>query len=685
MLPKKPLKNTIACIAACLVFSANSKADHNRSLTVLGIGLMATGSPAMITGFGGYKLIDLFNKSLVPELEQLKLEKFEELEAMSREAFEQFKSLKEDAFGPASISLKHISLEEWVARSGKKIVEIISDSTNDQTYKLDREFAQNFFNTAAVKRISADKDIYAIAGMSETEYLDFFNDLLGVNGEFDFKSMHEFDRMLIHYNEQLMAETDEKLKLVDEFAVLEQEESYVYTQVEINQKKKNQLEKQIGCVESDIQDSSEEAFEEMKNNGVLSPNDDMILKKAVSFYLHKLEEERDFLSLKRQKFELQTCLNGEAIRELENEKSLKVKDIENLRELEINWENLKSFEKIIISFNVSLNRTLEGLRKKKDEIDNYQPLENLREIRSNRETALKKLEGSRRFQSLTENIISFLKNREADESGAYEYDRNRYFANARVKLQEEKNQLIAYNGEIRALYYNALLESSNFERQKYLFSLIDKISEVVKNTIILETTPKAINILRDQTEDVFGVLGKTIGSEKLARDIAISLEASLKKSVRELSFKEYRVLGWLHSPTMTIVDTISTESLTSIISSSLKSAELQINDVELIDDLKERILIQRVNYVVEEQTKRFVDEAKKSLVFESLHLSMFIERGTDKFDDYSSKKLKTFREEKIPHLAFTDEAKNYSLLVGAVGTAMVVSGGSLVYFSLPSK
>ena len=711
MFPLMRFKIVIASLSASLFFSSNLAAEQNRASLVLGMGFMAFGSNVMVAGLGGYGALEAVDRALLPELEKKKREEFQKLSVQSKEAFEHIRSLENEAFGPSSIPEERIPLDEWIARSGKKIIEIIRLSFKEQTFTIDRDFAKDFFETPAAKRVfPTERSKLEICGMSESDYTNHFNDLLGISaGEFDFESMLEYDRMIIQYQERRMLEIDQKLRLVDDFAILEQKEDAEFSKKLKYKRSKGTLADQINALMNEmrsVNDSAVEIEAKVKSLEPLNDYEISLIRDSLRAHIELLESKIAELEMKQEKLNpskepLEPGPKNDDLKNLEEEKLAIEAKIVELKKIRGSLPDF-TFHEVKASID-SYKRHLEKkLNENEIEMKKFSDAEE-QVILSLQKIKIKQLEAVERLEKIAgdsgkESDLAYFhkvslffdkqKNMliaHPEEERNLGFKHNNFFALQRGDLQSKKQELGEINGQIKKLYSDILLDESSASGQKYLFDLIDQISHTAKNTFVNETSPAAIKVLRQSTKDVFSDLGHSIGSEKLAQNIAVKMEKSLKESVSKLSFKDYTFLGYLHSPVVSMVDTINEESLSKVIEASLKAVELQINDIELIDREKERILTQEINNVVEAQTLRLIEEIKLAIIFESLHFSIFAKKKTEELDDYATKVLKDVGDAKLPEIEFIDRSKKFSLAVGVVGAAMMVAGGTLAYSSLASE
>ena len=714
MFRNRRLDLIIICLTLQFSYPTGLVANQNRMLPVLGMNLIALGSPVLLLGFGGYGIFSAAEKRALPEMEKKGLE-----------LVEQFEGLKNKTLGPSTIPLDSIPINEWINRSGYKIAEIIKSSLSDAPGKTELEFLELFFKLTKVRAAMLSEegllpgteiDVLRIS-QSRKIILDkledpevFFYNLLGITaGKFDFFTMLQCDRLIIDYNKKQIGEIDTKLEWIDVFAILEKKEDHLYAQAELRERKisaidaeANSLREAIGYLEDGtIQSMYSEAFQNIS----LGFKEFEILQKVVVFQLEQYETKLN--SLRKRKAILllnqsDAAPSMDTLQEMElKEKEIdrayaQCKELQKSLKRQIDVHIFEDIELLIPDYKKFLQKSLESLLVQKDQ-SNLQILDKveispLEEIKIEQEKALEKLAGSS-YSSLYQEILEALQDKSLSllvldqEEGTETAGLYKIFSSKRAALQKRKSDIDEFNWKLRSLYYDAMEGKPLSSGQAYVLSLVEQINECVKNIIFLETAPRLVDALKQSTKEGFLSFGPFAGSERIAREIAIPVESSFKNAIYNLSFKNYQVLGWFHNPLMSIVDSVSVDSLAEVISSSIKSVEMQLSDTQFIDSSKEHAIANKICAAIHPQMDRFVDRTKKIVFFESLYLANFTDEQQKSWEDFAKTLVGISAENQTPHLNMLNRLKKSMIVIGLAGTTLMVSGSSLVYFgssSLPS-
>ena len=724
MFLEKRMKILAMCLSLLFCSYKPLHAGQSRILPVLGVGLMAIGSPAMLAGFGGYWGLDYVDSVARPELEQLKVDKANELDQKIKEAFAEVQKLKDRRLGTASVDLGDLSLDDWVngsegiEGSGKRIKKVILNGLSNEALNVNHNFILRFFGTPEARALYfAQKeeqakidlaDVQAIKGLI-TEQLNaentFFSTLLKEgDDQLMFERMLHYDRLLIDFNKERISILDGELGEVDNFALSEERERSIYSEFKSNKKKLKLVEKNISDLRIEIESSSEAIFNEIDEANRIRASLDYLkkatLKKVCSFRLSQIEIEIDKLEcdyvdlLKRKKNKVESLLaldeedNIEDLSDLNEHNNAEVEDT-RLRDL---LDERTSLDKLIKELDSNVSDLFSGAR---DHIQAYRQhlYGKLAELDQKKNALTIKIspeeisgqyakvkdEQKQKFELLKKGEYAYLENLIAEILN----DESKDFSEKRNELKNKKTLINDENDEIRSFYSAMLLDGPYTEGQKALSDIIEQVCEVTKRSLILETVPKVTQILRESTKDIFSELGDTIGSDDLARSIAIPLEASLKNAIvkNKLPGSSYSISQWAFK---TVADGISSESLVDVVSSALRSINTQVSDLELIDEVKEQFIEHAMNEVVDAQMKQFVEETKKFLIFEFLQLSLTDKSIFEELERLSEKGVDVIRESEIPKFEFLESSKNNLYNLGLGGSAAMATGAALLYFSAPN-
>lgn len=678
----KTLKKALPILLSYhLIFAPTTYSNDHKWTTIMGVSLISLGTQSMLLALGGHQLANHAETSLLPVISH-KTSNFKA----------QFEQSKLALLGNYNIKYKPHLFRIWLDASAKMLEKIALNK--ESKHNCSEALSHIHRQFSAIRSESEGTVKHSFAGITTTEALKaYIHESVSSNPAQRFSTSLKIDRSIFQCHLEKIFAIDKYMDDITQLTNFENEVSNLLSRVKRNKTSIIKVKRNLDLIAEEVS-QIEDLLRSNKHNN-LDPDSIKLLKKIISYNINltiqKIQKKsNDNIDLEYEEFNdqiLMTHLNISKVEISQLHKNLDyLKKIQASLNKNISSETLDFIRVLYVPYRQKCISELSEYQKEMKKIEDFNDECSidikLQKIDQKITDTVNKITIGPSSSALNKSILKIYGLGYFDSLGEHlnQDHQSKMRICALKKLQEDlikdRREIAGYNESIMDFYIQQMDESSISEVQMYMNHLLQNSFLAVKKSLIEEGIPKVLHSTKQTFTDASGHFDKAIASETFARDIAFSLEHSIKQAAYGLSFKDNILVGRIHPMIMSIVNSMDVETIAPLILQSMRDTCKKIDQTELVTQDMENKIILEANRLLDAQYNAIAEKIEKVVKFESLSLLVHIDGMEQQFlapdenCDYSQ-----LAHQKMKGL------KKIAFVLGLAGLTMVSTGAGALLLS----